>query len=82
MTAFRLKYDFQRIHNGRDRSSRKRNDTRTVEDGFTVVELLVVVTTIAVLASILLPALSKTKATTKRVSCTSNLRQVGLAIRM
>src|SRR5437763_237243 len=39
MTAFRLKYDFQRIHNGRDRSSRKWNDTRTVEYGFTVGEL-------------------------------------------
>src|SRR5437870_2152938 len=62
--------------------SRKRASTRTVHDGFTLAELLVVVTTIAILASLLLPALSKAKATTKRASCTSNLRQVGLAIRM
>ena len=54
----------------------------SLSKGFTMIELLMVMTIISILTAVLLPAIQQAKESSKRAQCGSNLRQIGLAIQM
>jgi prepilin-type N-terminal cleavage/methylation domain-containing protein/prepilin-type processing-associated H-X9-DG protein len=55
---------------------------RRIQNGFSIVELLVVVAIIGLLMAMLLPGLAKARAMARRVTCGSNLHQIDLAMRL
>ncbi len=56
--------------------------TLRARHGFTLIELLVVIAIIAILAAILFPVFAKAREAARATSCKSNLKQIGLAMRM
>lgn len=63
-------------------ASKLSHRSRATRSGFTLLDILISVSIVAILISLLLPSLTNVNETARRVACRSNIRQIGLALTM